>query len=219
MASAFGVPERMVHMTGLPRHDRLTVGISHGSGSRRHGLYLPTHRGEGAGSLEDLFDGIERLDDELTSLNASLRVKLHHYHGADSGAVQGLKNIEIVDDSSWNFDLQEELASCDFLVTDYSSVAIDFLVTGRPIVYFAPDLEKYLHTEGRGDFYYEYYDVVAGPICDSWGQVSDELSEMFSGRDAYFARRRHHAERFVPMSDGVSTSRVLELLKQRPETA
>lgn len=45
-------------------------------------------------------------------------------------------------------DLHAYLGYCDVLVTDYSSVALDFLLMRRPVVYFMPDMEHYAETRG-----------------------------------------------------------------------
>ena len=45
-------------------------------------------------------------------------------------------------------DLNAYLGLCDLLVTDYSSVSLDFLLMRRPVIYYAPDLEEYARTRG-----------------------------------------------------------------------
>jgi CDP-glycerol glycerophosphotransferase (TagB/SpsB family) len=49
-------------------------------------------------------------------------------------------------------DLNAYLGFCDVLITDYSSVAFDFLLLGRPILFYMPDLERYLLKRG---FYFD----------------------------------------------------------------
>ena len=45
-------------------------------------------------------------------------------------------------------DLHAYLGLCDVLVTDYSSIALDFLLMRRPVVFYTPDLEHYAATRG-----------------------------------------------------------------------
>ncbi len=49
-------------------------------------------------------------------------------------------------------DIQELIASCDLLITDYSSCMFDMAIRKMPCVLFVPDMEKYLSDE-RG-FYF-----------------------------------------------------------------
>ena len=57
-------------------------------------------------------------------------------------------------------DINELLLVSDVLVTDYSSVIYEFALLGRPMVFFAPDLEAYERERG---FYFDYRTGVPGP--------------------------------------------------------
>jgi CDP-glycerol glycerophosphotransferase (TagB/SpsB family) len=63
-------------------------------------------------------------------------------------------------------DLYQVLPACDVLITDYSSVAFDFLVLDRPVVYFVPDHERYLR---HRNVYFSFDEMAVGPVittCD-----------------------------------------------------
>ena len=57
---------------------------------------------------------------------------------------------------------QELLAISDLLITDYSSVFIDYLITEKPVIFLVPDYENYeLYENGLNESYkniltYEY---------------------------------------------------------------
>ena len=55
----------------------------------------------------------------------------------------------------------ELLLAADVLVTDYSSISVDFANTGRPMLFFAYDLEEY--TERVRGFYIDFERTVPGP--------------------------------------------------------
>ncbi len=52
-------------------------------------------------------------------------------------------------------DSQELLAGCDVVITDYSSILEDFMLTGRPGFVYAPDIDAYAGDRG---FYYPLSD-------------------------------------------------------------
>lgn len=53
-------------------------------------------------------------------------------------------------------DMQELLAACDCLITDYSSSDVDFLLTHRPCFVYAPDIEQYRSDRG---YYFQWEEL------------------------------------------------------------
>ena len=51
-----------------------------------------------------------------------------------------LKGFYLLD---YNIDLNSIMCCCDLLISDYSGAIFDFLITKRPIIIYAPDLEDY----------------------------------------------------------------------------
>ncbi|WP_406831864.1 glycosyltransferase [Pedococcus sp. KACC 23699] len=99
------------------------------------------------------------------------------------------------------------------LVTDYSSIFFDFLSTGRPVVFFAPDLEEYDGDRGL----YLTPEELPGPRVGSVGELAEIVSAVGSGSvpdpgvshaEPYAAARA----RFAPRDDGVASRRVVELV-------
>ena len=69
-------------------------------------------------------------------------------------------------------DINELLLVSDLLVTDYSSVIYEFSLLGRPMVFFAPDLDAY---EGERGFYFDYRTGVPGPVFETTEDVARYL--------------------------------------------
>ena len=65
------------------------------------------------------------------------------------------------------------LPYCDALISDYSSVFVDYLCSGKPIVLFPYDLDAYLKSDAG--LYYNFDDVAPGDICFTWEQVLDAI--------------------------------------------
>ena len=57
----------------------------------------------------------------------------------------------------------------DMLITDYSSIMIEYGILNRPIIFFTYDLDNYLASE-RG-FYYDFKSTVPGPIVYTTSQL------------------------------------------------
>ena len=70
-------------------------------------------------------------------------------------------------------DVSVVLREASVLVTDYSSIYIDFMVTKRPCVFFAYDLESYVSERG---FLYDYESAIAGPNARTFHELYNALS-------------------------------------------
>ena len=170
-------------------------------------LYAPTFRGRtGKGKAPKKPDYrlfAEALKDEYVIL-----VKQHHF-------VKKLPEIpeEYRDRFVFSMnhpgmpDIEQLLTVADVLITDYSSVAFEFALMERPILFYAYDLEKY--REKRG-LYQDFETFVPGPVC----RTSEEMVDYICHLDERFDRKKvtDFKQKYVRMCDGHATERTLALL-------
>ena len=71
----------------------------------------------------------------------------------------------------------------DVLVTDYSSVAFDYVLLDRPAVFYMPDLEQYQAERG---FFYELEEYLYGPVA----QDTSALIKAILAGDLYEEERQ-----------------------------
>lgn len=97
------------------------------------------------------------------------------------------------------------LICADVMVTDYSSVVFEYSLLGRPMAFFAYDLDDY--NDWRG-FYYDYDEMTPGPVVRTTGQLIEYLDGLRQGFDStqVDAFRR----RFMSACDGRATQRICE---------
>ncbi len=183
-AQAFGVPEERVLPFGSPRTDcffedhdipnlRKKLENEHPEcRSKVLILYAPTFRdnAENDKMLLDSFDFEEfksRFGDEY-----ALLIRLHPQIHSTS------VDMEVaVDVTSWP-NVGELVLLCDILITDYSSICMDFALLEKPCVFYAFDLKDYI--DGR-NFYFDYKKYVPGPIAETFGELLDAIEK--GGRD------------------------------------
>ena len=102
-------------------------------------------------------------------------------------------------------DVNDLLFGVDLLITDYSSIVFEFSTLGRPMLFFAYDLERYI--AGR-DFYVPYREFVPGRIVETWDELLDAIR-----RDDYEVEKvGAFAARYFDHQDGHSTDRVVDLI-------
>ena len=168
--SAFRLPAERCIEVGYPRTDHLftpepkseiaaRLGIAERVAAARCVIgYFPTWRDDGRDFLADAGFSFDALDAALGASGHLLVFKAHPNFGDIVPRDRRYANVVVLDPA---VDLNDVLPLCDVLVTDYSSVAFDFLLLDRPIVYFLPDHERYV---SRRNLYFTLEEMTAGPV-------------------------------------------------------
>ena len=102
----------------------------------------------------------------------------------------------------------------DLLITDYSGVFFDYLLTLKPILFFPYDLEKY--TDSR-DFFYDYHSLVPGPIVSTEEQLISKLGTIREWDQQYLEARIKARDKFNKYHDGKAILRIIKLLDLKLE--
>lgn len=158
IASAFGVPRDRIVVTGDPRDDGLLRQTRPRRSGRRRILYAPTWRDGAPDPAAPDAAGWQAITAWLEEHDAELFVRTHPLGRGDYAAgPAGSDRVQLYGSDVAN-DITPELAGFDALITDYSSIAFDYALVGRPIVFLAPDVESYAKTRGL----YEPYRVFSG---------------------------------------------------------
>jgi CDP-glycerol glycerophosphotransferase (TagB/SpsB family) len=223
-AAFFPLTIAQVWNTGLPRNDFILqpedalasdmaaelAELRERVGSRRLVLFMPTFRNAQAeGYYQFEPHEIEWLGRWLADNNCVLGLREHM---ADSARVYGsqLAELPILDLSDARVVHPELLYRvADVLITDYSSTFIDYMLTGKPAVSFAFDLESY--EIERGGFY-DLDQVFPGPIAQDFEQLRHVLEGIFDAApDPTYALKRGLLHDYV---DGESSRRVVEKIRE-----
>ena len=225
MRQAFApLPLERVWMSGLPRNATITKpeaalpadyrrtldDVRARLGGRRLALYAPTWRDAGLEHYAFSDDEANALELFLRDHNAVLGVRGHsNVRFSDAYtreyATDAVLNVSDVPDAN----LLLRLA--DVLVTDYSSIYIDYLLTDRPVIHFAYDLESYC--AGRG-LLYEPEHAFAGPVARTFDELLTSLDEALSQPQLH-ADQRARSKKLFHQHEGDSaeeaTRRICEL--------
>jgi CDP-glycerol glycerophosphotransferase len=97
--------------------------------------------------------------------------------------------------------------AADVLVTDYSSSMFDFSVTGKPMVFLAPDLEDYVAKRG---FYFDFETLAPGPILRDSSKLGETLENIESVKTEFAERYRSWQQKFNALEDGQASKRVVD---------
>ena len=214
-SEAFQMPEEKIKPLGLPRADyyfedhdirNLKSGFFDRYGvfeDKKIILYAPTFRDEE--KYNNVFDYLdldkfnEALGDEYV-LALRLHPKIKNFYSEDISA-----NGSYIDCSDYPLE-QELMLISDILITDYSSIMIEFAMLGKPVVFFTYDFDSYMANE-RG-FYFDFKSTVPGPIVYDSNQLINTIKnkEFSEDRSSKFVKTQ-----FDEM-DGKSSERVVDFL-------
>jgi CDP-glycerol glycerophosphotransferase len=169
-------------------------------------LYAPTYRDQvrdrrGRYRLDLQLD-IERLHATVGD-DTVILFRKHHYV---ADAVPATPDGFVRDVSSYP-DGTELMLAADVLLTDYSSMIVDYANTGRPMLFFTYDLDAY-RDEIRG-FYLDFVATVPGPLLGTTDEVADALGDLAGVENAYAERYRAFRETFCALDDGGAAARVV----------
>lgn len=211
---AFGVSEEKVLALGIPRTDFYFENnnenyVEHLKNkfeilypeikNKKIVLYAPTFRDDPLVDKEiinnfnvDLFN--EELGDEY-----SLMVRLHPLIN------QNIANKSFINVTDYP-DEKELLLLADILITDYSSIMIEYALLNKPIVFYPYDYEHYIKEE-RG-FYFNYMKNVPGPMAFS----PQELIKIINDENYDFDKIKNFVKLEFDDLDGKSTQRVINYI-------
>ncbi|TYP86950.1 CDP-glycerol glycerophosphotransferase family protein [Blastococcus xanthinilyticus] len=210
-----------IHETGLPRNDllqspdrdrlraeaRADLGVGE---DQTVVLYTPTWRDdlvfEGSGERD--FEFPIDLEEFGTRLGGDhvLLLRLHNMVMSRLEIAEG----SAVRDVCSHPDIRDLYLAADLMVTDYSSTMFDFAITGRPMLFYTYDLDRY-RDQLRG-FYFDLAEVAPGPLVSTSSELVSAIADIDAVSAAHAERYARFRETFCHLEDGAATQRVLDLI-------
>ncbi|MDE7298307.1 MAG: CDP-glycerol glycerophosphotransferase family protein [Lachnospiraceae bacterium] len=219
---AFGFRGRMLEI-GYPRNDILVAArknAAHAKKSRfaqslppgkKVMLYAPTWRDDAFYNAGDYrFETAMDFGKMKEALGGEY-VLLVKYHYMVREHTDWNRWPDFVYEAEEGADISELYLLADLLITDYSSAMFDYSLLGRPMYFFAYDLEAY-RDELRG-FYCDLEKEAPGPVVTT----TEELIAAIRGSrgeipEQYRERFRRFCEKYNPFDDGGASGRAAEVI-------
>ncbi|HML06425.1 MAG TPA: CDP-glycerol glycerophosphotransferase family protein [Methanobacterium sp.] len=213
-SEALGVDEKKVLDLGIPRTDFYFKNNDHdyinGLKKKFEGQY-PELKGKKIVLYAPTFRDEPVIDRQiLKNFNLDL---FNSELGHEYGLIVRLHPLINQGDISENFinvteypDEKDLLLLADILITDYSSIMIEYALLNKPIIFYPYDYERYIQ-EDRS-FYFDYMKNVPGPIACS----GEELVNIIKENDFDFERIKKFAKLEFDHMDGKSTHRVINYI-------
>ena len=185
--SAFGC--KKIEVTGYPRNDIIsnpTLYAKHLASehniiesltTKKTILYAPTFRDTNRFDRKTPIEW-ERLNDLLKKNDTTFLIKLHR-HDYSMAMKEKCSHIRVLDNAS---DIYPLFSKVDLLITDYSSIFFDFLLTDKPVLFYPYDKDDYL-TKDRS-MYDKYDSVTPGNKAYDFKEFYEKLELFFKEPNA-----------------------------------
>ncbi len=217
-------------ITGMPRNDLLLrtdgqqkiMELFPKGSFKKIIAYTPTFRECVAYSYRSLAEGAiftwdgyssNNLESFLAEQDILLLVKIHgselvQYNIAETEHIRIIRNDLLMAN---NIHFYELLSGVDLLISDYSSIWVDYLLLNRPIIFAVRDLEDYKKVHG---LMIEPFDAWApGEIVTDFNQLKNAIAMAFNKTDDYALKRSLLTHIYHKYTEGNSSERVIELLE------
>ncbi len=223
-SSAFGIPIKKISLSGYPRNDIMYGDIS-GSlfntdkeiieeaiKKKEEGyriiLYAPTFR-----DLRNCMDynvifKSSKFDDFLTEHKILFVVKSHSIPAFKDEFDEGIKNLRIYEKTA---DIYPLFKYVDLLITDYSSIYMDFLHLNHPVLYYVFDLAEYKRDSRSIQF--DFDEMTPGPKAKDFTELLKWIKYfLIDSKDGFEGHREKVRNLAFKFKDGKSSERIYKEL-------
>lgn len=211
-----GKPDNIMLPLGYPRNDLLFKSIGLGKDNpfcpipdAKVIIWMPTFRSSTTRALSetqcDSETGLPLLttDDSVASFNDYLRerkvvvlIKIHPLQMGKEVFKKKFSNLVFVtndDLEKRGLQLYDMVGKSDALLSDYSSIIFDYLITGKPQGFILDDLQQY--SEGRGVVYDNIEEVLQGSLIYKIPDLYEFIEDVINEKDNYKEKRLEWARK------------------------
>lgn len=229
----FGLKSEQLLVTGYPKDDLLYHPLLdwqemfHIPKASKYIFWLPTWRttklgGEWQGQIANDATGLPILESMkmLKQLNALLLkhdivliVKLHPWQDRSMLGDIAMSHMVVLENEALaeaDTQISEILGHADALISDYSSVAVDYALLDRPTAFTMDDEEEY--ARNRGFLWDDIRDWLPGSVISSFEDFLAFVDDVALGRDVCREKRHRLNKQFHAFADDRNSARVIAAL-------
>lgn len=237
MIASFLMHPNQIHITGQPKSDcilqkRNETIIKDFIGAEKYDkiiIYAPTYKEIKRNKRRDIdksFNNIFYMDDYceksflkiLEKNNILLLIKPHpfeedFYKDFVEEKFKNVQNIKVIYDADLkekNLYFYDFFHLVDLLISDFSSIAIDFLILNKPVLFLDTLSKEY--SKNRGFVLEDNYEMLMpGPKISNFNQFNDALNDALT-IDSWAEKRLKILPLLHKYTDGKSCERIYEIM-------
>ena len=215
---SFGVDLNKIKSVGSPRYDvllKVQDGLIEKLGlppNKKIILYAPTYRADGSLRVFPFDDySFKKLNDKLVELDAILLLRFH-INDNDKVGKQIVYNERVIElNQKMLQEVNEILPFVDVLITDYSSLFVDFAVIDKPMMFFPYDLSSLEESIG---FSVDMRSFYPGIIINSFEEFTLKLVDLVDNPNEGSEKRKEFTDKYFQFEIGRSTQMVIDLIEK-----
>ena len=237
MSEYWQEPEERAVITGYPRLDYFfQSNISerkkvnrrwHFDQYKRVIFWMPTFRKSNNETLSEDYienqtglpifetkNSLQQFSRFLKARNVLLVFKLHHLQAELPVFQTHFDNILLVRDEDlldMGVQLYQFISMADAMISDYSSISIDFMLKDKPIIFTLDDYKEY--DKSRGLFPKNAIDYMKGYHVYNQKELEESIAEIIDGVDKYKEERHAVLKDYHKFTDGNSARRVMDAVE------
>lgn len=219
MAESFSVKKDKIKVLGEPRNEKIFSFKSKNiiknffdnlPDYERLILYAPTFR-DGYSTELFPFNNFEKKELEVFLKKNKLLLFIRtHPLEKKYKEINSVNRVYYLNNDKVN-DIMEIINIFDLLITDYSSIYIDYLLLEKPVIFLDYDRDKYLNNRGLN---FDYDKVTPGPKPKKFKEFLCEIYKLLNNHN-YYKNERISAKNFFHEIKNNSNKLILKEIKNK----
>lgn len=213
----WNIPDETMFMAGHPR-DVLSHTLTPDKDSPKI-MYAPTFRYDPQKEMdlvESCIASFDKIQALMEKVNGTFVLRLHPHTWRDynSKILSAMKNYDrIVMDTEK--DVYTTLGTYNIVISDYSSISLDFALLDRPTIYYCPDIVWF--KEKQAGFNLDFEGSIPGPIVYSWDAVLEHVENYIKNpeKDSDFRQEKIKYFFTKEVNGPDNSERIVEEIKRR----
>ena len=213
----WNIPENRYFMAGHPRN--LPLYEHEVSADEPKILYAPTYRmdaGEERIMIDLCLNSVVEIQEAMEQIGGSFVIRLHP-HTWRNYQTEILNRIRPYDRISLDTkkDVYQSLGQYSIVISDYSSISLDFAMLDRPVIYFCFDYDRFIKNDAG--FNLDFKSCTPGPIVYTWEETLQKVKEYTAdpSKDRDWCRERCRYFFDQSVNNAQNSERITEELKRR----
>lgn len=217
MAKVWNIPMENCFMTGHPRD--LPVYSEKIQENPIKIMYAPTYRfnpNRENAMVKEFLDSAEEIQKLMEKIDGEFYLRMHpHTWRNYSGRIETVlkKYDRIFRDTEK--DVYQEIGTFSVMISDYSSISMDFAILNRPVVFHCADYEWFI--ENEAGFNVDFPNVIPGPMTSNWEETLAKVEEYCKNPELDKELREERCKYFFDKSvnNADNSKRIVEEIKRR----